>query len=883
MEGLVAGDHIVRLAAHALRAPVALLALLADDGMATVAAVGLAAEAVRQAGVRADDVVAITEAVIVPDVAVDPRFAESAWARLARGRQGSNDANGSAALAPVRDAVGRPIGVVAVLAGAPRAWTPADADALTDLAALVASGVEARRSHALEAQKAELSRAVQCERQRADLYRLAARNFPRTGLMVFDTDLRFVLAEGQNLSSLAPRDVVGKTIPELFPPEHARELEARYRSVLAGNTLSVERIFEGRKLILDLIPLRASDGEVTAGMIVARDVTDHVIAEEARRQSEARYRLLFERAGKAFLFLQADGEAVGRILEVNATAAEMHGYTVEEMLRLHITDLLTPSQVPSTLEGMSRALHEGWASGRSTHLRKDGTVFLAESSGQTLEIGGRRLLFVITRDITQQQREAEELRQAKDAAEAASRAKSAFLANMSHEIRTPMSAILGYTQLLQRDPWLQRRQQQHLDVIGRSGEHLLSLINDVLEMSKIEAGHRRLVRDSFDLWGMMDDIERMFRLRAIEKRLRFEVQRSTSVPRNLVSDEVKLRQVIVNLLGNAVKFTEQGGVTVHIFALRADEGEQRLIVEVKDTGPGISDDEVIELFQPFAQARVGIQARGGTGLGLALSREFARLMGGDITVQSRLGHGSIFRLEIPIELTSAKIPVRAPPRSGKVMAIAGRDRPVRVIVVDDNDDNRSWLRQLLSQIGFDVREATNGAEAVSLFEQWTPHVVLMDMNMPVLDGYAAMRAIRTLPKGRGATLIAVTASAFDEERTAIVAAGADGWVRKPCNESDLLEEIRAHLDIQYRYLDASQRSSPSLHAPPPSPVDAQIGLPTGLAERLQGAARIADFEHLTELIGTIPPEHARVADELQRLVDRYDYDKIELMLQAYVA
>jgi two-component system sensor histidine kinase/response regulator len=469
----------------------------------------------------------------------------------------------------------------------------------------------------------------------------------------------------------------------------------------------------------------------------------------------------------------------------------------------------------------------------------------------------------------------EALARAKEAAEVANRAKSAFLANMSHEIRTPMNAILGYSQLLQRSPGLDAEQRNYLEIIGRSGDHLLDLINDVLEMSKIEAGHRKLNLGTVDLQAMLGDLGRMFRLRADEKGLSFEIQRSPGVPRYVSSDEGKLRQVLVNLLGNAMKFTQRGGVVVRVDSRPTRAGGQELAADVADTGPGIAAAEIGELFRPFAQTRTGIDAQGGTGLGLALSREFARLMGGDITVESAVGAGSVFRFAIPIEVVEQPPSPRAAPSSRRVVGLFGEGSPPRVLTVDDHEENRVWLSLLLQQIGFDVRRAANGAEALDVFDTWAPHVVLMDLHMPVMDGFTAMRAIRARPAGRATAIVAVTASAFDDTREAIFEAGADGWLRKPVHEAQVLAEIERLIGVQYRYLAPYVRSlSPAqpMRAVRPG---AAAPLPPGLRESMRDAARAADFDGLRELIETIPPEAAAVAAELRELLDRYAYEGIE--------
>ena len=400
-------------------------------------------------------------------------------------------------------------------------------------------------------------------------------------------------------------------------------------------------------------------------------------------------------------------------------------------------------------------------------------------------------VFAAARDVTERKRYEQSLQQA-------NRAKSVFLANMSHEIRTPMNAILGFSQLMLRDQDLTPRQCQYLGTINRSGEHLLALINDILEMSKIEAGRTTLNPSTFDLPVLLKDLEMMFRVRTDEKKLSFSVETIGDVPRYIVTDINKLRQVFINVLGNAVKFTEQGGIGVRVRADRDGAAGPRLRVEIEDTGPGISPDDQDKLFRHFEQTKTGQQAGTGTGLGLAISREFVRLMGGDITVSSQVGKGSVFVIHLPLKEGEAQA-VQAKDKPRHVLGLRPGQATCRVLIADDIEDNRQLLAQLLAPVGFEIRLATNGAEAVREFEQWRPHLILMDFRMPVMDGHEAIRRIRAMPGGKDPKIIAVTASAMDENRQELMEIGADDFIGKPFREAELFQKIHAHVGVEYVY------------------------------------------------------------------------------------
>ncbi|MBI3894029.1 MAG: response regulator [Candidatus Wallbacteria bacterium] len=416
------------------------------------------------------------------------------------------------------------------------------------------------------------------------------------------------------------------------------------------------------------------------------------------------------------------------------------------------------------------------------------------------EQGNPVYLLGISEDITDRKAAQEALRQAKESADAANKAKSLFLANMSHEIRTPMNAILGFTQLLQHDPTATPDQLKSLDLIMASGEHLLSLINDVLEMSKIEAGRLVVDRIRFDLHAMLADVEAMFHLRAESKGLKLEFQVGSRVPRGLFVDQGKLRQILINLLGNAVKFTSAGGISVRVDALDTTGEETLLTVEVTDTGIGMRPAELERLFTPFEQTEGGRKA-GGTGLGLAISREYARLMGGDITASSQPRVGSVFRVRLPVTTVLPEL-VPSPPAPARWLTVEPVRHESRVLVVDDQPVNRQLLLALMKPMGLTIREAENGEEAIRIFEEWQPHLVLMDLRMDGMDGLEATRRIKAMPGGADTPIIAVTAGAFEDERTSALAAGADAFVRKPFHKGDIVELLARFLDLRFVEKDA---------------------------------------------------------------------------------
>lgn len=519
---------------------------------------------------------------------------------------------------------------------------------------------------------------------------------------------------------------------------------------------------------------------------------------------------------------------------------------------------------------------------------------------------------------------------AKETADAANTAKSEFLANMSHELRTPLNAILGFTQVMTRDRSLSTEQQQHLDIINRSGEHLLELINDVLEMSKIEAGRVTLNTNSFDLYRLLNTLEDMLQVRASSKGLRLIFDCAPDVPQYVQTDEAKLRQVLINLLSNAIKFTQKGGVALRVGTRKGKWGMEngegvdgdspdsfilssahrrnfpspdatsvspinRLYFEVEDTGLGIAPEEMDKLFSSFGQTETGRKSQEGTGLGLSISRKFVQLMGGDITVRSTLGKGTTFAFDIEIALArKSEIPTTQETR--KVIALAPDQPKYRILVVEDRPENRLFLVKMLTSVGFSVGEAENGQEAVELWQSFSPHLIFMDMRMPVMDGHEATKRIKGHLKGQATGIIALTASVFEEERSLILSAGCDDFMHKPFREEVLWEKIAQHLGVRYLYEESEvkedrrgrpsgERTDNSQDANPTQSLDFHLSqMPREWVEELERAALKCLDHEIIRLCEQIPEAHAPLANTLRDWADNFLFDRvIELIQQVQIA
>ncbi|MEA5595094.1 PAS domain S-box protein [Rivularia sp. UHCC 0363] len=499
--------------------------------------------------------------------------------------------------------------------------------------------------------------------------------------------------------------------------------------------------------------------------------------------------------------------------------------------------------------------------------------------------------------LSQTKSQSQALQQAVIAADAANRAKSEFLANMSHELRTPLNAILGFSQLIAQDKTIPEEHQNSLAIVNRSGEHLLNLINDILEMSKIEAGKTSLTITNFDLHTLLDNLREMLRSRASAKNLQLIFQTAADIPRYIQSDAIKLRQVLINLIGNAIKFTTKGSIKLSVridgemerwgdkLEIASSAPKTRLIFKVTDTGIGISSEETELLFEAFRQTSAGRQSQQGTGLGLAISRKYVQLMGGDITVESTPGVGSTFTFGIRVNLASPQA-AEINKTSSQVIGLAASQTQYRILVVDDRPESRLLIIKMLSQLGFSVNEAANGLQAITLWEEWKPHLILMDMRMPIMDGYQATKIIKARQEtisnsliANKTIIIALTANAFKEQRQVIFEAGCDDLINKPFPKEILLEKLNKYLGVNYLYQEYS--SNPQQPKTTSTDIFTSTDLrnllpqisPELVAQIRQAAAQCSD-NLIFELLEQIPSENTELITVFKYFADNFQFDKI---------
>ncbi|HOD40774.1 MAG TPA: ATP-binding protein [Candidatus Wallbacteria bacterium] len=558
-------------------------------------------------------------------------------------------------------------------------------------------------------------------------------------------------------------------------------------------------------------------------------------------------------------------DRAGRYLFVNRHWTQLF-QTTNETARGK-TDLdIFPRETALKLMENDRMVFE---SGRLTELEENAFIEGGMRYYQSIKValkgndGNCYALCGISTDITEKKRSEEELlghrehleelvrertvqlAMAKENAEAANRAKSLFLANMSHEFRTPMNAILGFAHIMARDAGVTRRQKENLDIIIKSGEHLLTLINDILDIAKIESGRMQVELSDFDLGELTGDLMDMLRVKVEAKGLKLVLDQSSSFPRFVRTDMAKLRQIIINLVGNAVKFTDQGQITIKLGVCSILNGRAGnfLKFEIQDTGIGMDETGVKNIFKPFVQ----LGQHEGTGLGLAITQQYINLMGGFIEVESQPGKGSKFIFAVSFEPAERdKIKMSAPPR-GRVLQIENA-KNYKVLIVEDQPENRLLMQNLLSPFGFQIAEASDGIEGVALFEKFSPHIIFIDRRMPGIDGIEAVCKIRGKSGADGVIIIAVTAHAFKEERQQMIDAGCDDFISKPFGADAIFDVLEKYLKLR---VIRDQTESPDAENTLKPGAEELSKLPAKMLRELEDALIKLDMKKIEQLISDI--------------------------------
>ncbi|MBW4519767.1 MAG: PAS domain S-box protein [Scytolyngbya sp. HA4215-MV1] len=709
----------------------------------------------------------------------------------------------------------------------------------------------------------------------------------------------FIPPNDQRAGTFIP---IRQNLSEVLPPDLLQYQLQRIEQALTTGALQVwEHQIPKNGVLCDeeirLVPCGPDEC-----LVIVRDITERKRAESALQESEARYRILSEVSPVGIFRFDKPLNCV----YVNDRWSEMTGRSKESALGKGWIDALHPDDRDQLLAYWQAGYDQLKSDDlifnhtESRHLQPDGTInWYYVQVAQEMDATGAVIGYIGSlTDITALKQAELALQQAKEAAEAANQAKSTFLANMSHELRTPLNVILGFTQLMSRDSRLSSDLQENLKLIYYNGEHLLKLINEVLDLSKIEAGKLTVETQTIDLFAFLQSLRNTFTQQAKEKNLQFRLEILPGVLQYIAVDTQKLQQVCINLIGNAMKFTHQGHVTLRVQpsaeALSSPTASalpisNAICLEVEDTGVGIDAQDLNLIFDAFTQTLSGKQMHQGTGLGLAISRRLVQLMGGKLTVTSQLGQGSTFQVIIPVQ-SAATAGISSTQPKQVVTGLAPNQPSYRILIVDDQTENRLLLAKMLQPLRLEIREVTNGAEAVSMGQQWQPHLIWMDLRMPGMDGYEATRQIRNWERSHSSLvpstiIIALTAQVSADDRARALMAGCNEYISKPFQTETLFQAMADYLGLRYLY-DGSDNSSEdnSLHPSddPPFTPERLAVMPQAWIVQLHQAAIFCEEQRVLNVIRAIPAEHRQLAQHLEQLAKDFAFDEIIQVTQQLV-
>jgi len=716
---------------------------------------------------------------------------------------------------------------------------------------------------------------------------LSALEQSATGIIIFDPEERIQLWNHRMVASsgISAEQALGRSLSDIFPQmSNSRVhnailtcLQQGFPAILSQTlnaTLfplvvpgSDPELHREMKQQVQIIPLNMEDNKLHC-MVQVFDITAMFNRENYIKVREQEFRNLFE--------LAATGNAQvdysnGRFLRANQKLTEITGYSKQELLNSTLESLLHPQERSTfrvELAEMVAHKQQNYKNEIRFKIKQGETrwgflsLTIATHSHKTLT---SHSMLLVLQDITANKHYEQALQRAKEAAEANNQAKSIFLSNMSHELRTPLNAILGFSQLMARDPLLSEEHQLNLKTINNSGQHLLQLINDVLEISRIESGKLHLKKTAFNITETLRSMDNMFRIRTNSKGLIFSIETRSEIGTWKMGDGQHLAEVLVNLLGNAVKYTEHGSIILLVSAL----SELRLRFEIIDTGPGIPETDKENIFTPFFQTSVGINKGEGSGLGLAISNEYIGLMGGQLQLCNNPDGGSNFFFELDLPATHEPDYTDSPHR--EVIALSTGQQSPRILVAEDDPDSLRLLLELLRGIGFDVREARNGEEAVNIFKDWQPELIWMDIRMPVMDGYEATRHIRSLKGGKKVVILALTASAFIDDEAKILEAGCDDILTKPMVADKVLDMMQQKLDLKYdlKPIDSSQISNE------PNSDELRLDiLPVELVLQLRDTLYTLDPLLIDQLVNEIVQQYPKVGKNLPKIAKGLNYQQL---------